>query len=314
MYKKIIEKIEEYDQIALYRHVNPDFDAFGSQFGMYDLLKTTYPDREIYLCGDFSSELVSKYQVPFELKPVNYQKDTLAIILDSANQPRIDDQNYQLCKEIIKIDHHIVVDEYETIGLVDSSASSASQLVTDLFTNTDLKITPAGASALYMGIIGDTSRFLYESTDQRTFKAAEALLDTGIKITEIYDSMYLKKAADLNVNRFILNNYQVDDHVAYYILTNDNLTELNISRSKGSDYVNLLSGIEEYYIWMAITENQEDHNWRVSLRSRNYPVNIVAEKYRGGGHRLASGARLNSLDELDNLLNDLKELINEYNQ
>ncbi|WP_294578435.1 bifunctional oligoribonuclease/PAP phosphatase NrnA [uncultured Thomasclavelia sp.] len=314
MYKKIIEKIEEYDQIALYRHVNPDFDAFGSQFGMYDLLKTTYPDKEIYLCGDFSSELVSKYQVPFELKPVNYQKDTLAIILDSANQPRIDDQNYQLCKEIIKIDHHIVVDEYETIGLVDSSASSASQLVTDLFTNTDLKITPAGASALYMGIIGDTSRFLYESTDQRTFKAAEALLDTGIKITEIYDSMYLKKAADLNVNRFILNNYQVDDHVAYYILTNDNLTELNISRSKGSDYVNLLSGIEEYYIWMAITENQEDHNWRVSLRSRNYPVNIVAEKYRGGGHRLASGARLNSLDELDNLLNDLKELINEYNQ
>ena len=314
MYKKIIEKIEEYDQIALYRHVNPDFDAFGSQFGMYDLLKTTYPDKEIYLCGDFSSELVSKYQVPFELKPVNYQKDTLAIILDSANQPRIDDQNYQLCKEIIKIDHHIVVDEYETIGLVDSSASSASQLVTDLFTNTDLKITPAGASALYMGIIGDTSRFLYESTDQRTFKAAEALLDTGIKITEIYDSMYLKKAADLNVNRFILNNYQVDDHVAYYILTNDNLTELNISRSKGSDYVNLLSGIEEYYIWMAITENQDDHNWRVSLRSRNYPVNIVAEKYRGGGHRLASGARLNSLDELDNLLNDLKELINEYNQ
>ena len=86
---------------------------------------------------------------------------------------------------------------------------------------------------------------------------------------------------------------------------------LEISRERGSDYVNMLSGIEEYYIWMAITENTADQNWRVSLRSRKYPVNKVAEKYNGGGHLLASGAKLQNIEQLDDLLRDLKELINE---
>ncbi len=189
--------------------------------------------------------------------------------------------------------------------------SSASQLVVDLYQNTKLQISKAGAGALYLGIIGDTARFLYRSTDKRTFKAASALIETGIDIVSLYDRMYLKKAKDLNVNKFILNNYHVDGNIAYYILTNEDLKMLEISRERGSDYVNMLSGIEEYYIWMAITENTADQNWRVSLRSRKYPVNKVAEKYNGGGHLLASGAKLQNIEQLDDLLRDLKELINE---
>ena len=61
MDQEIIKKISEYDYIAIYRHVNPDFDAFGSQLGMYDILKTTYPNKKVYVCGDFSSDLVDKY-------------------------------------------------------------------------------------------------------------------------------------------------------------------------------------------------------------------------------------------------------------
>lgn len=80
MYDKIIEKIEQYDDIAIYRHVNPDFDAFGSQFGMYDLIKTTYPNKNVYVCGEFSSELVEKYDVLVDYQDVDYSKDVLAII------------------------------------------------------------------------------------------------------------------------------------------------------------------------------------------------------------------------------------------
>ena len=311
MYDKIVKKIEEYDDIAIYRHINPDFDAFGSQFGMYDLIKATYPNKNVYVCGEFSSELVAKYDVLVDYRDVNYSKDVLGIVLDTANQERIDDQNYKLCKEIIKIDHHIVVDSYGQINFEDSTASSASQLVVDLYQNTKLQISKAGAGALYLGIIGDTARFLYRSTDKRTFKAASALIETGIDIVSLYDRMYLKKAKDLNVNKFILNNYHVDGNIAYYILTNEDLKMLEISRERGSDYVNMLSGIEEYYIWMAITENTADQNWRVSLRSRKYPVNKVAEKYNGGGHLLASGAKLQNIEQLDDLLRDLTELINE---
>ena len=62
---------------------------------------------------------------------------------------------------------------------------------------------------------------------------------------------------------------------------------------------------------MAITENVEDHNWRVSIRSRGVKINEIANKYHGGGHAFASGATLQSLDELQSLIVDLKEAIHE---
>lgn len=312
MDQEIIKKISEYDHIAIYRHVNPDFDAFGSQLGMYDIIKTTYPNKNVYVCGDFSSDLVDKYTVDIDYSKVDYSNDVLAIILDTANRERIDDDSYLKCKEIIKIDHHVVVDSYGDINFEDSSASSASQLVAGLYKDNDaLKISKDGAAALYLGIVGDTSRFLYRNTDERTFDVCIALLKTGIDIVEIYNRIYLRSASELEVNKFILNNYQVEGGVAYYILTNDDLKKLNISRERGSDFVNILSGIKEYKVWMAITENVVDNNWRVSIRSRDVAINQVAAKYNGGGHVLASGAKLEKIEMLPNLINDLKELIDE---
>lgn len=312
MDKEIIEKIEAYDYIAIYRHVNPDFDAFGSQFGLYDIIKTTYSDKNVYVCGDFSSELVEKYTVDVNCNDIDYDNEILGIVLDTANKERIDDENYQKCKELIKIDHHIVIDSYGDLNYEDSTASSASQLVTQLYKDNDvLKISQDGAAALYLGIIGDTSRFLYKNTDVRTFEAASALLKTGIDIIELYNRIYLKNAKELEVNKFILNNYKFDDGVAYYVLTDEDLKRLGISRERGSDFVNILSGVIEYKIWLAITENVADNNWRVSIRSRDFAVNEVAKKYNGGGHALASGAKLNSIGMLPELIRDLKELINE---
>ena len=311
MEQEIIKKISEYDHIAIYRHVNPDFDAFGSQLGMYDIIKTTYPNKNVYVCGDFSSDLVDKYSVDIDYSKVDYSNDVLAIILDTANRERIDDDSYLKCKEIIKIDHHVVLDSYGDISYEDSSASSASQLVGTIFKDTAMKITKSGAEALYLGIVGDTARFMYRNTDERTFAVAGALVQEGIDIVEIYNRIYMKKAKDLQINKFILNNHQFDGGVAYYVLSDADLKMLEISRERGSDFVNLLSGVEEYKIWMALTENVADHNWRVSLRSRDYAVNKVAEKYNGGGHMLASGAKLASLEQLGQLLQDLKEIINE---
>ena len=77
------------------------------------------------------------------------------------------------------------------------------------------------------------------------------------------------------------------------------------------NYIHTLGSIKEFDVWMAITENTKDHNWRVSLRSRQVPVNKVASKYHGGGHMYASGATLLSLDELPQLLKDMEEVIHE---
>ena len=144
MIEKILNKIEEYECICLYRHVNPDYDAFGSQFGLYDLIQNTFDHKEVYFAGDFSSDLVTKYQFTGKISKPTFEKPTLGIVLDTANQERIDG-DISFCKEIIKIDHHIVVDSYGNLNFEDSTASSCSQIVALFLKNERVKISSFGA-------------------------------------------------------------------------------------------------------------------------------------------------------------------------
>lgn len=314
MFKEMLEKIKEYNTIVIYRHTSPDFDAFGSQFGLYDIIQFTYPNKQVYVAGDFSSDLVSKYDFMVDGQLPDFSKEeVLGIVLDTANYQRIDGESYTLCKEIIKVDHHIVVDSYGTMNIEDTTASSCSQMIGEFYqeNQSELELSVGGASAIYLGIIGDTNRFLFKSTSSKTLIIAAMLMEHGIDISQLYKSIYLRKESDLKVNAFILNNYQVHQGIAYYILKEEDLQQLQITREQGSNYVNLLSNIEEYEIWMAVTQNTEKNNWRVSIRSRDVVINTVAEKYNGGGHALASGATLETLDQLPVLLKDIEEKINE---
>lgn len=308
MLKKILNKIEEYQDIVIYRHINPDYDAFGSQYGMYYLIKDNFPGKSIYLEGQFISDLVNKFSCDGQIGHPDFIHPTLGIVLDTANRDRIDGESFYQCSELIKIDHHIVTDSYGQINYEDPSASSCSQMVGEFLKEDHMTICKEGANALYMGIIGDTNRFMYSSTDQRTFDIASRLYMTGINIQELYERMYLSNLKELNIHRFILNHFFVDENIGYYVLKDEDLKELDISREMGSNYVNILGQIKEFDVWMAITENIKDHNWRVSLRSRHVPVNEVANQYRGGGHMYAAGATLLSLEELNSLIKDLKEV------
>lgn len=311
MIKQILTKINEYHNIVIYRHINPDFDAFGSQLGMYELIKATFPDKNVYISGDFSIDLFKKFEFIRPSEQCTFDYPVLGIVLDTANQERIDGESYHLCQELIKIDHHIVVDSYGTINYEDPTASSCSQLVCDLLNDSHARISVKGAEALYMGMVGDTNRFMYSSTDERTFQAAALLFKHGIDLQDLYDRMYLSSLNDLYVRKFILNHFQINGTIAYYILKDEDLQALHITREQGSNYIHTLGSIKEFDVWMAITENTKDHNWRVSLRSRQIPVNKVASKYHGGGHMYASGATLLSLDELPQLLKDMEEVIHE---
>lgn len=305
---KVLKIRKEYDQIILFRHVNPDLDAFGSQFGMYWTLKKIFPKKNIVLQGQMDSQLLKLYP-KFEMGEIQ-KGSTLGIVLDTANRERIDG-DISICDKIIKIDHHIVVDSYGDVNIEVETASSCSEIVALLMKEAHIEVPKEAAEALYLGIIGDSNRFLYSSTTKSTFEAASYLLEAKIDIEELYQRLYLKKKADLEVTKFIYNHYQEDGGVAWYYLSKDDLKALSISREEGSNYVNALSNIEEYPVWMAVTENDVKHNFRVSMRSRGVKINEVAALFHGGGHAYASGATLDSLDQLDDLINKLKEKINE---
>lgn len=302
-----ILNIEEYDQIVLYRHVNPDLDAFGSQLGMYWTLKSIFPQKNIVLYGNMDSDLMHLYP-NFEMGEIINGK-TLGIVLDTANRERIDGDT-SLCDKVLKIDHHIVVDTYGDINIEVESASSCSEIVTLLFKEACVEIPIDAANALYLGIVGDSNRFMYSSTSSKTFEAASYLLDAGINIEQLYQKLYMRKKSDLEVTKFIYNHYQEDSGVAWYYLSTEDLIQLDISREQGSNYVNTLANIEEFKVWIAVTQNDIDHNYRVSIRSRGIAVNEIANEFHGGGHMYASGATLSSLDELEVLVGKLKEKIN----
>ena len=237
-------------------------------------------------------------------------KKALAIVLDTANRERIDG-DLSLAQEVIKIDHHLVVDQYGDLNYERVDASSCAEIVTLLIGEVlgSYNLSVQGARALYIGIVGDSNRFLYRNTSRHTFEAASILIDQGIDIEEIYASMYVRKEKDLQVTKYILNHYKNAGGFAYYYLSDETLKTLGISRNEGSNYVNVLSNVEEFKIWGAITENKEAGNIRVSLRSRHYPVNEVASRYHGGGHMLAAGATLETIDQLPDLINDVQEVI-----
>lgn len=309
--REFIEKIKEYNQIVLFRHINPDLDAFGSQLGLYYILKASFPKKRIVIAGETKSDLFSVF-VDYDIDQYLENEKTLGIVLDTANRERIDG-DYLCCHELIKIDHHLIVDNYGDINIVDDSASSCSQIITCLCNDLkdDLIINKEAATALYRGIIGDSNRFLYRSTDERTFQMAALLVSKGIDIEAIYQQLYLKDMKNLDVTKFILNHYYYHNGIAYYILKDEDLKTLGISREEGSNYVNTLSNIKQFEVWMAITENKALNHFRVSIRSRRYAINDVANAFGGGGHALASGATLESLDQLESLLRKLEEKIYE---
>lgn len=168
--KEIINKIEEFETIAIFRHVFPDPDSYSSQTALKSIINNTYPDKKVVILGEHSKNLEYINTMDEE---IDLDKECLAIIVDVANAPRVDNQSFNKCGYIIKIDHHKPFDApFENLTWVDTNYSSCSEMILDLYLNNcdKLKIDKKGRKALYTGIIGDTGRFLYVENPTELFK------------------------------------------------------------------------------------------------------------------------------------------------
>lgn len=309
----IRKAIEKYDRIVVFRHIKPDYDALGSQLGLVTFLKDNFPDKEIHFVGDNHVSFTPRlFPVMERLNDNWFTKPFLAIVLDVGDHERIADPRYLKADYICKIDHHPAKKEIANSSLLDIDSAAAAELVTIfLLTWKEKTISALAARYLYIGIVGDSGRFQYSSTSEKTFVCAASLLKTGININDIYLSMYEKKIDDLKVTAYILNHFNVTPHgVAYYVLPSKIQEELGIVTEQGKDNVNLFSNIQGINAWCSVSEdpNPKDYCWRISIRSKGEDISPIAVKYHGGGHAQASGAKIASLDELNSFLNDLDGL------
>lgn len=300
MYSKIIETIKQYDVITVFRHENPDADALGSQFGLVEIIKTTYPNKQVFALGRNSVSLSGKVFPESDEVSDEIIAKSLALIVDTANKERVDDKRYLLAKETIKIDHHPARDQYATlINYVDTSAAATCEILTDLLMQNcdELKTTKQGYTYLYTGLVTDTGRFLFNSTTERTFNLASFLIKTGINIQNIYNNLYIRSFKEAKLTGYILDKaILTDGHVGYYFLEEQDYEHLQIPFDLAKDAVNTLSNIEEMEVWISFTKNPYEGFYHVSLRSRKIIINDIAEAFGGGGHPFASGIKASSIE------------------
>ena len=316
--KNILEKIKKYNRIMIFRHVRPDGDCVGATKGLKEILKLSFPEKEIYLIGqDVPQYLEFMGEDDAEVSEELYY-DALGIVLDTASEGRISNKNYKLCKELIKIDHHIDIEPYGDISWVEEEKSSACELVVefyDTFRN-ELKINSDAATHLYTGMVTDSGRFKFSGVNGDTMRHAGILLDVGVDTDILFARLYLEAFEYLKFKAHIYEKMQITENgVAYIYIDQEMQKRFNLTLESASACVGCLDSIRGCICWIAFIENgDEENSIRVRLRSRFVHINGVAEKYRGGGHACASGATVYGKEEVEKLLRDADTVVKEYKE
>ncbi|MCF6138213.1 DHH family phosphoesterase [Pseudalkalibacillus berkeleyi] len=306
MKEQIINKIKDYNKIIIHRHVRPDPDALGSQGGLSEILKATFPDKSIYVVGEEEPSLTFMKQMDTISDDVF--KGALVIICDTANQARISDERFSKGDYIIKIDHHPNEDQYGNLIWVDTDASSVSEMIYEFYLygreHHGFKLTDKGAELLYTGIVGDTGRFLFPNATEKTMKFAGELRNYDFDLTAVYNEMYKVSLNLARLNGYVLSHFQyIEPGVGYIYLTQEVMEQFNTTASESSLLVNTFSNVEGLKTWVFFVE--EPDQIRVRLRSKGPVVNTIAAKYNGGGHPMASGATVHTIKETEQIIQDL---------
>ncbi|HLQ73354.1 MAG TPA: bifunctional oligoribonuclease/PAP phosphatase NrnA [Bacillota bacterium] len=307
--QQIIQTIKAYDTIIIHRHVRPDPDAYGSQVGLKEIIKASFPAKHVYAVGEEDPAL--DYLAMMDTVTDDLYKEALVIVCDTANTERVCDQRYQTGQKLIKIDHHPNNDAYGDLLWIDTNASSTSEMIYELFLNgkeEGLKMTDAAARLIYAGIVGDTGRFLFPSTTNKTFRYAAELVDYSFDRQSLYDGAYDIKQNVARLRGYVLQNFTLSESgVSTIRLTKDVLDAHGVTPLETGQLVGALGDIEGMLAWAFFVE-ENDNLIRVRIRSKGPVINEVAAKYNGGGHPLASGATIYEWDEAKSVEEDLEKV------
>lgn len=300
MQRQIIDKIEQFDTIIIHRHVRPDPDAYGSQMGLQKLIQHNYPHKRVYAVGEHDQSL-SFLGEPDVIEDATYE-NALVIVTDTANTERVDDVRYTEGATLIKIDHHPNDDVYGDIVWVDTTASSVSELIFDLFevgaAAKAWTLPDEGARLLYAGIVGDTGRFRYPSATLKTFTTAGKLITYNFDREALYNGMYELERNVLQLQGYIYQNFTMDDNGAGRMdITRQVLEKFNATASEASLLVSVLGNVKGMKAWVMFIE--EADSIRIRLRSKGPTINGLAKQFGGGGHPLAAGATATTWAEAD---------------
>ena len=314
--KSILEKIKSYQRIIIFRHYRPDGDAVGSTKGLQRILQLSFPEKEIYLQNsDFCDYMafLGKEDEPID---ESLYESALGIVVDTGTADRASNKKFSLCREIVKIDHHIDIKPYGDISWVEEERSSSCEMIAKFYETfrDELVLDKEGATYIYTGMVTDSGRFRYRSVSGDTLRLAGMLLDFGIDTDRLYANLYLDEYNALKFKAYVYNNMKMTDNGVVYIYVDRRMQKrFGLTSEQASNVISSLDSIRGSLIWLAFIDGKKgDDTIRVRLRSRFVTVNTLAEKYSGGGHDCAAGATVHSKKEMKALIAEADERLAKY--
>ncbi len=309
-YSELIKAIEQEDDIAVFRHQHPDCDAMGSQCALTTWIRDSFPNKNVYLMGTETCD-------QFDFLPIDTISDSrlsrcMGIILDTANTDRIDDQRYQKCRYLIKIDHHPDTEPFGRISYVQTSAAATCEIISEFFMEQEhRKVSLQTASFLYAGLLTDTLCFRTSNTTAHTLAMASYLAVFGVDIPGTNRRLFDQTMQEYRFANELRSRIITDSKVAYAIFELSDLKKWNITASRARNFIDEMGHVKEFQAWALFTARICDNHivYDGSIRSKKVPINSLAARYNGGGHVNAVGVKGLTIDSLNKFIYELKNLI-----
>lgn len=310
MFKKIFREIKKYDTIVIARHIGVDPDALSSQLALRDSIRLTFPQKKVLAVGTGTS----KFSFIGKLDKIEDVSNALLIILDTPDKKRVDSVRIEEYSSVIKIDHHPFIETLGNLEYIDEKSSSTCEIIMDLLAQTKLLCNSNIARMLYIGLVSDSNRFMFDSSTTKTFALVSKYLEEyPFSIKEVYEKMYLRPLSEVRFEGYIAQNMKVTDHgVAYIMITDDLINKFKVDTAAAGNMINNFNFISEILVWMTVTEDIKNENIRISIRSRGPEINKVAEAHHGGGHKYASGVKISTFEEAEMIVSELDAVTKKY--
>ena len=295
MLSQVVELIENKQSFAITTHLRPDGDGVGSSLGLCWLLRSLGKDAEVVLKDAIP---ISYLNLPGadevkQISEVNGQYDAVFII-ECSNLARPDIEGLE-AQVTVNIDHHSTSEHFGTINWIDPTASAVGEMIYNLCKAIGGRISKEIAECLYLAIVSDTGSFHFSNTTDRTLKVASELVKVGVKPANISEIIYNSYPwSRIELMRQVLDTVRRDASGRIAYMRQTLAMEENSEAVDGDNngFVNIPLSAKEVEVVLYMRETKTDV-YRVSLRSKG-SINVahVAEKFGGGGHRNASGLRI----------------------
>lgn len=316
MFESIVSKIEQYDSIVIFGHLNPDGDCYGSQIALRNILRLRYPHKKIYAVG---SGLKKFFDIIGKMDVVSDEiiTQSLAIVLDSNDLNRLEDKRAATAKDFAKIDHHIdTFTFHEGPEVIDDKATSTCELIYLLAKENDYEIDLMAASALYLGMMTDTARFQFATNFVRMFDIAKNLCALGVDPVLLNKTNNLVPESTLDIKAFIYSHIIKDSRgIVYAIATKAEREALGVTSQQIVGNTSLLSYVAGYPIWLILSETDVG-GMQCEMRSSVHNVQRIATHFGGGGHEFAAGFTIKEFKSeiIEELLNMCADAIKKGNE